>query len=345
VPEFGAGSHTFNPVFGPTRNPYDLQRSAGGSSGGGAAALAAGMVSLADGSDLGGSVRNPPSFNNVVGLRPSPGRIPDFPRLNPWSTLPVLGPMARSVADVALMLSVMAGPDLRDPLSIAEDGRFFRERDLQRDFSDVKIAWSRDLGQFPVDSAVAAVIEDALPIFETLGCEIEEIHPDFSGAAEIFQTLRAYGFAAGLQNEYQNQRQALKDTVIWNIERGLALSALEVAQAQIARGQLFQRMSKFMTQYSFLLLPVSQVPPFPIEVDWVRQINGQQLETYIDWMQSCSLITLTEHPVAAVPAGFTPAGLPIGLQIVGRFRHEFEVLQLAQAFEQAAPYGQQRPKL
>ncbi|NLF01599.1 MAG: amidase [Anaerolineales bacterium] len=338
VPEFGAGSHTFNPVFGLTRNPYDLSRSAGGSSGGGAAALACGMLPIADGSDLGGSVRNPPNFNNVVGLRPSPGRIPRYPTEEPWNSMAVLGPMARTVQDAALLLSTMAGPDTRDPLSIPGPPEVFRGP-LTRDFRGCRIAWSRDLGQFPVESIVVEAIERALPVFADLGCVLEEAHPDFSGAAEAFHVLRAAGFAFTMRREYAHHRHLLKDTIVWNIEQGMRLTALNVARAEAERGALFQRMSTFLQHYDFLLLPVSQVAPFPAEIEWVREIEGMPMETYIDWMKSCSFITLTSCPAASVPCGFTPEGLPVGVQIVGRYRREIEVLQLAHAFEQARQSG------
>lgn len=342
VPEFGAGSQTFNPIFGATRNPYDLTRTCGGSSGGGAVALACGMIPIADGSDVGGSVRNPPSFNNVVGLRPSPGRIPRYPHDQPWSTLGVFGPMARTVGDAALLLSVMAGPDPRDPISISEDPDLFREP-LKRDFRGCRIAWSRDLGQFPVQKAVVETIEKALPVFGNLGCEVDEAHPDFTGAAGIFEVLRAQSFAFGRSKDFEIRRHLLKDTVVWNIEQGMKLSGLEVSRAQAQRAALFQRVREFFEHYDFLLLPVSQVVPFPIEVEWVREIDGIEMETYIDWMKSCSLITLTEHPAMSVPCGFTRDGLPVGMQIVGRFRREIEVLQLGYAFEQATRWGERRP--
>jgi amidase len=344
TPEFGAGSHTFNPVFGLTRNPYDLSRTAGGSSGGGAVALSCGLVPIADGSDLGGSVRNPANFNNVYGLRPSPGRVPRYPVEQPWDTLSVLGPMARTVADLALLLSAMAGPDGRDPLSIAESPAQFRAP-LARDWQGTRIAWSPDLGQFPVEKEVLEVLEGALPTFEGLGCIVEEAHPDFSGAGDIFQVLRAHGFARAHERELRDHRELLKETIIWNIEQGLQLSAQDVARAQVARAALYHRVRIFLERYDFLLLPVSQVVPFPVEVEWVAEIEGVPMETYIDWMQSCSLITLTEHPAMAVPCGFTAGGLPVGVQIVGRHRHDFDLLQLAHAFEQVTEVARRRPAL
>jgi amidase len=344
VPEFGAGSHSFNPVFGVTRNPYDLSRSAGGSSGGGAAALASGMVPIADGSDMGGSVRNPPNFNNVIGLRPSPGRIPRHPTQQPWSTLAVPGPMARTVRDVALLLSVMAGPDQRDPLSILEPGDRFRQP-LDTDLGGRRVAWSPDLGQFPVQRQVVETIRRSLSVFTDLGCIVEEAHPDFTGAADVFQVLRGQAFAFGRAEEYEHHRDQLKDTIVWNVEQGLPLSALDVARAQAERAALFQRMHAFFQEYDFLLLPVSQVVPFPVEVEWVKEIEGTEMETYIDWMQSCSLITLTSHPALSMPCGFTAAGLPVGVQIVGPYRGEWEVLQLAYAFEQRTHVARHHPPI
>jgi amidase len=344
VPEFGAGSQTFNPVFGVTRNPYDPTKTCGGSSGGGAVALACGMMPIADGSDTGGSVRNPPNFSNVVGLRPSPGRIPLHPNKQPWDTLSVLGPMARTVRDAGLLLSVMAGPDPRDPISIPEDPALFRDP-LERHFDGSRVAWSRDLGQFPVERAVVDVIEEALPAFAGLGCRVEEAHPDFSNAPEIFHALRAQAFAYAGAKDLEEHRDLIKDTVVWNIEEGLKLSGLDVSQAQARRAALFHRVREFFERYDFLVLPVSQVVPFPVEVEWVKEIEGVRMDTYIDWMRSCSLISLTEHPAMSVPCGFTPEGLPVGIQIVGRYSREMELLQFAHAFEQATRVGQRRPTL
>jgi amidase len=236
----------------------------------------------------------------------------------------------------------MAGPDARDPISITEDpGQFLAP--LQRDVEGYRVAWSPDLGQFPVQDAVLSVIEKALPRFVELGCIVEQAHPDFSGAADAFQVLRAHSFAYGLAQDLKEHRDLMKDTVIWNIEQGLKLSALEVAQAQAERAALFHRVRTFLEHYDFLLLPVSQVVPFPVEVEWVQEINGIEMATYIDWMMSCSLITLTGHPALSVPCGFTADGLPVGLQIVGRYRGECGLLQFAYAFEQATRVADRRP--
>lgn len=342
TPEFGAGSHTFNPVFGATRNPYDLTKSAGGSSGGAAAALACGMLPLADGSDLGGSLRNPAAFCNVVGFRTSPGRVPAYPSENVWNNLAVLGPMARTVVDAALLLSVQAGPDARVPISLNDPGEIFA-RPLERDFKDVRIAWSRNLGRYPVQGAINEVCDKARLVFAALGCQVEDSEPDFQDADEIFQTLRAQSMAQARYEDLKHHRALMKDTVIWNIEKGLKLTGLDVSRAEVKRTQLYTRVRAFLERYEFLMLPVTQVAPFPVEWDWVREINGVKMETYIDWMATCYAITLTGCPAISVPCGFTQDGLPVGLQIVGRHQQDFAVLQLAHAFEQATQFGKTRP--
>ncbi len=333
TPEFGAGSQTFNPVFGATRNPYDLSKTSGGSSGGAAAALASGMVPIADGSDLGGSLRNPASFCNVVGFRPSPGRVPRWPTTMAWNSLPVLGPMARTVQDVALMLAAIAGPDARDPISIREPGSLFRRR-LQRNFNGVRIAWGRDFGGLPVDGRVTAVLEGRRRSFEELGCIVQEQEPDFRGADEIFKVLRAHSFAINLGPLLKENRQHLKDSVIWNIEQGLELSAGQIGRAEIKRTALYERVRQFMEKFEFMIFPVSQVPPFPVDQEYVTEINGVQMESYIDWMRSCYYISVLGLPAISVPCGFTEEGLPVGVQIVGRHQDDLGVLQLAYAFQQ-----------
>jgi amidase len=344
TPEFGAGSQTFNQVFGATRNPYDHSKTCGGSSGGAAVALACHMIALADGSDMGGSLRNPAGYCNVVGLRPSPGRVPIWPdEHNSWQSLSVEGPMARTVQDVALLLSVIAGPDPRVPNSISEPGAIYT-RPLERNFRGVRIAWSPTLGGLAIDPRTQAVLAAQLPFFTQLGIDIEEATPDFSGADQAFKTLRAWSFAMSKAETLAAHRDQLKDTVIWNIEAGLALSGNDIAQAVRLQTQLFNKMHTFMQQYEYLICPVSQVPPFPIEQPYVTEINGQPQTTYIDWMRSCYYISATGHPAISVPAGFTPDGLPVGIQIVGRYRDEFGVLQLAHAFEQATGYGTIRPQ-
>lgn len=342
APEFGAGSQTFNEVFGETRNPYDLARTCGGSSGGAAVALATGMVPIADGSDLGGSLRNPASFCNVVGFRPSPGRVPSWPTLDAWAPLSVQGPMARSVDDVALMLTAIAGPDPRVPIANPEPATIF-EGPLEADFSGARVAWSRNLGRYQVDPAVTDTIDKRRGVFEELGCIVEEGEPDFEDADDIFQTLRAWGFARGFAELLEAHRDRIKDTVIWNTEKGLALSGRDVARAEVKRTQLYHRVREFMQDHRFLILPAASVPPFSIEQRWVTEINGVGMNTYIDWMALCYAITVTGLPAISVPAGFTADGLPIGVQIVGRHQADLDVLRMAHAFETATGFARRRP--
>lgn len=344
VPEWGAGSHTFNPVFGPSLNAYDRTKTCGGSSGGAGLALACGMIPIADGSDLGGSLRNPGNFNNVVGFRVSEGRVPAWPSTMAWHGMGVKGPMARTVGDAALLLAAIAGPDPRAPLSISEPGDIFL-RPLERDFRGVKVAWSRDLGGLPVDPRVTAVLESRRGVFSDLGCEVVEAEPDLRGADEVFNILRAWSFAGNQAEMLRNHRDKLKDTVIWNIEEGLKLSGQDVARAHILRTQIYERVRVFMEEYEFLLCPVNQVPPFDVTIAYPTEINGVPMENYIAWMKSASRITVTGHPAISVPCGFTPEGLPVGIQIVGRHRADFAVLQLAHAFEQATEVWKRRPEV
>ena len=333
TPEFGAGSQTFNPVFGATRNPWDLSKTCGGSSGGAAVALATGMLPIADGSDFGGSLRNPASFCSVVGFRPSPGRVPTVPTQASWSPLSVVGPMARTVEDCALLLSAIAGPDPRAPLSIHQSGAIFA-RPLNRDFKNTRIAWCADLVGVPFHAEVKQVFTTQRARFETLGCFAEDAQPDFSGAAESFKTLRALLFFQQWGALAPDQRKQVKDTVNQEIERGASLTGPEIAAAETLRSRLFARIGEFMADYEFLVLPTVQVPPFAIDQPYITEIDGVKMESYVDWMRSCYFISMTALPAISVPAGFTRDGLPIGLQIVGRHHNDLGVLQLAHAFEQ-----------
>jgi amidase len=342
TPEFGAGSQTFNEVFGRTVNPYDATKTCGGSSGGAAVALACGMLPIADGSDTGGSLRNPASFCNVVGLRGAIGRVPAWPTDNAWALLHVPGPMARTVGDVALMLSAMAGPDRRAPNAVAEPGDRFRAP-LGRDFKGVRIAWSRDLGGLPVDRRVTNVLDAQRATFAALGCHVEDGEPDFAEARQVFQVQRALSFATRYGPLLERHRDQIKDTVIWNIEEGQKLTAREIGEVDQARTRLYHRVREFMERHEFLLLPAAQVPPFDITQPYITEVNGVRLPTYIDWMRVCSDITVTGLPAISVPAGFTDDGLPVGLQIVGRHQDEWGVLQLAHAFEQATGFHKRRP--
>lgn len=349
VPEFGAGSHTVNRVFGATRNPYELSRSAGGSSGGAAAALAARMVCLADGSDLGGSLRNPASFCNVVGLRPSPGRVPRWPVTDPADTLGVEGPMARTVADVALLLAVQSGPDPRaalaldaPPPQLAEPGDV--RRLLAQDPSGLRVAWSADLG-LPVDHAVRATLAPARTVLADLGCQVSDATPDLAGGDEVFRTWRALRFATAFGPLLRADPGSLGPNVAWNTERGLELTVADLSRATTLWAALADRISAFFTEFDVLACPVSQVPPFAVDLDWVHEIDGVPQETYLDWMRSAYLISVTGLPAISVPAGFTPDGLPVGLQLVGRRRADWHLLSIAAAFEAATGYAQTAPSL
>ena len=338
TPEFGAGSQTFNAVFGATRNPYDLSKTCGGSSGGAAAALASGMLPIADGSDLGGSLRNPAAFCNVVGFRPSPGRVPNLT----FSPLSTAGPMARSVADVALLLSAMAGKHADAPLGLDEPGSVFRQP-LGRSFRGVRVAWFKDLGGVPFDPRVTAVVNAQRKVFADLGCVVEEAEPNFSGADFAFKTLRAWGSAAAQGERLRTHRGLYKDTLLAEVEQGLALSGSDVARAEALHMEIWHRFQKFLTTYEYFVLPVTQVPPFEVTTPYPGEVNGTRMESYIDWMKACWYITLTGSPAMSVPAGFTPEGLPVGLQIVGRHHQDFSVLQMGHAFEQATRVGSRRP--
>jgi amidase len=330
TPEFGAGSQTFNAVFGVTRNPYDPARTPGGSSGGAAAAVASGMLPFADGSDLGASVRNPAAFCGLVGLRPSPGRIPIVPSTAVWSPLSVLGPIARTVADAALLLRAVCGPDPRAPLSLDDPPEAFADV-APRNPQEVRIAWSRDLGGLPVEPAIATVLERRRGELAGLGCTIEDAEPDLSIADEAFEVLRAVGFAQSFGELLKTHRDQLKESVVWNIEAGLELTGGQVARALALQTEAFHRTRTLLERYDALALPVTQVAPFPVEEEWPREIAGVEMGSYLEWMRSCSRITVTAHPAISIPAGRTEDGLPVGLQLVGRHRGEAALLRVAAA--------------
>ena len=345
VPEFAAGSHTFNPLFGTTRTPYDLTRSAGGSSGGAAAALASGLQPLADGSDMGGSLRNPASFCNVVGLRPSPGRVPTWPDEAAWATMSVQGPMARDVADTALLLSVMAGPDPRSPIALETPGSAFAVP-LDRDLTGLRVAWAPRLdGSMPFEPEVLSALEGTAKVFTELGCVVEEACPDLTGADEAFQVLRAWQFELGLGTVMDRHRDRLKRAVVANIEQGRRLTGPDLGRAEVLHTRLYHNVRRFFERHDLLLAPVSQVPPFPADLEYPTEIAGEPMTTYVDWMRSAYLISASGCPALSVPGGFTPTGLPIGLQIIGPHRADLTVLQAAYAFEQATLHGQRRPPL
>jgi amidase len=342
TPEFGAGSQTFNTVFGATRNPYDLTRTCGGSSGGSAVALACGMAPLADGSDTGGSLRNPAAFCNVVGLRPSPGRVPV--EGGAWSPLSVMGPLGRTVADVALLLSVIAGDDPRDPLSIPEDGLRFRAP-LERDFKGARVAWWTGLGGIPIEHDVRRVVDAARSVFDALGCSIEDEEPDFSGVEDAFPTLRYSANHTQYAALVRARPEWVKDTIKFEVAQAERLTAADVGRALTRQAQMYEQSRRFFERYEYFVLPVTQVVPFSVDVPYPTSVAGSPMTSYIDWMRSCWYISFMANPAISVPAGFTPEGLPVGLQIVGRHRGEWELLQMAHAFERATRYGERRPSV
>ena len=344
TPEFGAGSQTFNKVFGATRNPYDLTKTCGGSSGGAAVALACGLVPVADGSDTGGSLRNPAAFCNVVGFRPSIGRVPNPKAALAWSTLSTSGCLGRSVADLAFVLSALAGPDPRAPLSIQEPGEHFA-RPLGRSFKGVRVAWFKDLGGVPFDPRVRAVVDGHRATFESLGCIVEQAEPDFASAEVSFRILRAWAAGTTYGARLHEHPDAFKDTLKREIEEGLRLSGTDLARAETAHSQIWRSFQAFLERYEYFVLPTTQLPAFDIDTPYPTEIAGVRFDNYIDWMKSCWYISATGNPAASVPGGFTPGGLPVGVQIVGRNQEDFSVLQMAHAFEQATGFGKRRPAI
>ena len=342
TPEFGAGSQTFNTVFGATRNPYDLTKTCGGSSGGAAVTVAARMLPIADGSDTGGSLRNPPAFCNVVGLRPSPGRVPN--ESSSWSPLSVSGPIARSVADVALFLSAIAGADRRSPLSIDEDPARFRAP-LGKDFKGVRVAWWRGLGGIPFEPEIRRVVDASRKVFEALGCIIEEAEPDFSGVAEAFPLLRFVANHSRYSALIRQRPEWVKDTIKYEVEQAERARGEDISRALTRQAQMFEQSRLFFERYTYYILPVTQVEPFDVDTPYPTEIAGTAMSSYVDWMRSCWYVTFMSNPAISVPAGFSATGLPVGLQIVGRHRDEFSVLQLAHAFEQATRHGRRRPSV
>ncbi|KAB2809466.1 amidase [Pimelobacter simplex] len=336
VPEFAAGSHTFNPVFGTTLNPVDPTRSAGGSSGGAACALAAGMVPLADGSDMGGSLRNPASFCGVVGMRPSLGRVPEWPLYNQWETTSVGGPMARNVGDLALLLSVMAGPDPRAPQALGDPGAAFAAP-VAASLAGLRVALSVDLaGAIDVDHEVAAVVEAAGAALASAGASVSGAAPDLGLADDTFRTLRAWHFQAKLGRLLAAHPDSFKQSLADNIRAGESLTGADVARAYTQRTALSETMRSFFGSYDVLVLPVSQVPPFPATQEFPTEINGKPMATYLDWMRSAYFITVTGCPAISVPFGTTSSGLPVGVQIVAPHGADLRLLEVAAAVEALA---------
>jgi amidase len=344
TPEFGAGANTFNAVFGVTRNPWNPALTPGGSTGGGAVALATGLGPLAQGTDLGGSLRLPASFCGVVGFRTSPGLVPVYPAPLAWDPWSVTGPMARTVADTALMLSVIAGADARAPLSYAVKPRAFLDAVRRPSVRGLRIAWGGDLGVTAVDDEVRALTRAAADVFRRLGARLEEAHPDFSGLREIVLTSRGASMVARHEDRLAKWRDAMQENLVKNIDHGLALTPSEIGRAERLRTDLWERVRTFQDRYDVILTPTAPVPPFPVE--WrsgPKEINGRPIPTYIDWAMLTYAFTVVGLPAISVPAGFTRDGLPVGLQIVGRWRDEAGVLRAAAAFEAAQPRADRRP--
>ncbi|HEX4643262.1 MAG TPA: amidase family protein [Candidatus Acidoferrales bacterium] len=344
VPELGSGSQTFNKIFGATRNPYDLTKTCGGSTGGGAVSLACGLAPVVSGTDTGGSLRNPAAFSNVVGFRPSVGRVPNPKASFAWSTLHTAGCLGRSVADLAFVLSTIAGPDARAPLSINEPGEIFA-RPLDRGFKGVRVAFFKNLGGVPFDPRVRTIVDGHRKTFESLGCIVEQAEPDFALAELAFRKLRAWDTAHTADADYRAHPEMFKDTLKGEIEEGLRLTGMDVANAEAAHAQLWRGFQAFLEKYEYFILPTTQLPPFDVNTEYPTEIAGVKFTNYIDWMKSCWYISATGNPAASVPGGFTPEGLPTGVQIVGRDKGDFSVLQMAHAFEQATGFGKKRPSV
>ncbi|HEV3141063.1 MAG TPA: amidase family protein, partial [Vicinamibacterales bacterium] len=341
VPEFGMGSHTYNKVYGTTVNPYDSTKTAGGSSGGAGAALAAGLLPIADGSDYGGSLRNPANFNNIVALRPTVGLVPSAPAFLPFLGFLVKGPMARSVDDVALLLGVIAGADPRDPACYPSDPAAFDRG--AGPFGPARIAWCPDLGGLPLDRRVRAILESRRTVFEALGCRVEEAAPPLGGIDDVFLTIRRWRSWTTLGPLLASHGAEMKREAVEEIEAGARITAAELGRAMLRHGEILDRMRAFEERYAFTICAVNQLPPFDATIDWPRAVDGVAMDHYIAWMKSAYWISATFRPAISVPAGFTDDGLPVGIQIVGRYRDDVVVLHIAHAFEQATRVGERRP--
>jgi amidase len=347
VPEFGLGSQSYNPVFGVTRNAYVQSKTAGGSSGGAASSLALRMVPVADGSDFMGSLRNPAAFNNVVGFRPSFGRVPSGPGGEAYLAEPsTSGPMGRTVRDVAMLLSVMGGPDHRAPLSIEQDPAMFT-RPLERDFHGTRLGWLGDLsGRLQFEPGILDLCKQSFKAFESFGCTVEEARPEYS-MERLWQTLltiRHWLNASELGELYADpaKRAKLKPEAQWEVEGGLTLTGTDVAKAFAARTDWYQAVQKLFTYFDYLLIPSAQVFPFDAEVHWPKSINGVAMDTYHRWMEVMVPGTLLDCPVIGMPVGFNAEGLPMGMQVIGKNHADFEALQIAYAYEQATHWVQKK---
>jgi amidase len=346
TPEFGLGSHTYNSVYGPTRNAYDQSCSAGGSSGGAAVSLALRMLPVADGSDFGGSLRNPAGWNNVFGFRTSMGLVPSNAQDGWFPSMSVVGPMARNVSDLAMLLSVQAGYDARVPLSTVGDTGIFQRR-LESDLKGKRIAWSGDFkGYLPFEPGVLDVCAGALKVFESMGCIIEEAQPDYSIDAvwRAFLKLRAWQSGGSLLAYYNDpaKRALLKPEAIFEVESGLKLTAFDITAASAVRTEWYQAVRRFFAKYDYWVVPTAQLFPFDVNLHWPQEIAGKRMETYHEWMKGVLPITMSGCPALAVPAGFGNGGLPMGVQIVGPLHAEMACLQLAYGYDTATSWSAKR---
>ena len=344
-PEFGLGAHTYNPVYGITRNAFNPALCAGGSSGGAGVALALRMLPVADGSDMMGSLRTPAAFNNVFGLRTSPGCVPHGPGEEVFfQQFSVTGPMARNIPDLALLLGVQAGFDARLPLSRRQDDTKGFALALDRDFRGTRIGWLGDLGgHLPTEPGLLAIAQASLEHFKTIGCTVEAVTPnfDFDQLWNAWLTLRSFTFSGGHAQYYQapEKRALLKPEAIWEIERGLSLTGPEVFAAAKVRTAWYQELRRLFEQFDFLVMPATQVFPFEAEQHWPTHIAGRSMDTYHRWMQSVIPATMAGLPTLAAPAGFGPTGLPVGIQILGPTQSDMSVLQIGHAYDRASGYS------
>ena len=345
TPEFAAGGSTYNELFGVTRNPWDLSCNSGGSSGGAAAAVAAGMGPLAQGNDVGGSLRIPASFCGVVGLRPSPGRVPTHPNELYWDSVAVEGPMARTVKDLALMLNVLSGPDNRSPIAIYNDQADFLQALEKTDIKGYRVAWSDNLNLIPVDDEILEICRSSVKTFTDLGCRVEEVTPDLSGVRETAVTLRGIRYAGLYQHRLNDEKflNSVDPSIINNTRQGVNLTGSEVAKAERHRSKLWRTVARFFNDYDLLLTPTLPIPPFPAETRYPTEINGQEMENYIDWVMLSYAFSIVGLPAITVPCGWTKQGMPVGLQIISRAYSEASVLQAAACFEAANPWADKRP--
>ena len=345
TPEFGAGANTFNEVFGKTRNPWNTAMTCGGSSGGSAVAVATGMSWMATGNDLGGSLRTPASFCSVVGLRPSMGRVATGNGLfsqDGYQTLVAEGPIARTVADVALMLDAQTGPHPADPKSLPfPETPFLRSASEPR--APARVGYTPNLGVGPMDPQVDRICSAAAARFAEAGAAVDPACPDFSGAMDIFQTLRAALFATIAEPLLEKHREALKPEMVWQVEKGLAIGSGEVGRASVARAQIYERVARWFENYDLLALPAATVPPFDVDIRYIEEVDGHRFDNYVDWIYITYVITLTGCPAISVPCGFTDDGLPVGIQLVGRPGGDAELLAYAAKLEEILGLGKLTP--